>query len=773
MKLGNKILIVIIPAVVLPLLILGVVTRGIVLQLSEEKTLDRMDAPLTTIQQFYRDHVSLIHGNLHLMAQSEVLSSYLSIMDDDSRWLLVQPSVLTMFSDFSTAYPNYYEYRIVTEEGFEDVRFSGLGLENLSEEIKGENFFKKIHESKRDQVQQLIWDEDAESYALLFSLRLKPKTMRTNFAIEGEDYLKSYLLINVKLDFLEELFQAISPTGEGNLILATEEGKVVIRSGEDDGVLFWDYQKLSQERDVVTHRWDESNYYVQSQWLDAGLSIHAALPELEVIGASEEITKFIVALTIISIIVSLFLVYLALKQYVLKPIKQLKWASDQVGSGVWDAKLEHPGEDELAIVFDAFNKMSKRISEGFETVERDKDHLELKVKERTMELEVTNRELVTSKEQAEASSRAKSQFLANMSHELRTPMNGVIGMIQILMETKLTNEQAGYAETIYSSSKSLLGILNDILDITKIENNQLDITRGPCDVYRLLATQCHLFVNDMTKKGLAFDFNIDTQLPRWLDADDKRLAQVVNNILGNALKFTERGSVSFEATILNATDTDVLLRCTVTDTGKGIPEEKVKLIFGAFNQADASYTREHGGIGLGLTLTQRILGLMGSRLEVESQEGKGTTFSFNLVLPLPVIQPKLQEDEIRDNFAGAPVLLVEDNVVNQKVALVMLEKLGCDAVLAENGAQALYFYETRKFDAILMDLQMPILSGLDATKVIRRRELTLDTHTPIIAVTANALPGDKEECIEVGMDDFIAKPIKKRTLCKVLDQYIH
>jgi signal transduction histidine kinase/FixJ family two-component response regulator len=478
-----------------------------------------------------------------------------------------------------------------------------------------------------------------------------------------------------------------------------------------------------------------------------------------------------------SIVLSFFL-----QQLISRPILKLADTADQITRlGDYSLRVKSPSNDELGQLYGAFNKMLDRVQVSDRALKRAHDELEERVEQRTSELvsEIRERERIQSdlrhaKEAAEAANRAKSEFLANMSHEIRTPLNAILGFADLVRQgTDLSvAEQRDYLDTIHKSGQHLLSLISDILDLSKIEAGQLTVENLRVSPHQIVAETVSVLRVRAREKGLKLDYNWVGHVPETIETDPARLRQMLLNVVGNAVKFTDNGGVHIVAQIVGKLE-DPRMLLEVVDTGIGIQTNKLKDIFDPFCQADSSVTRRFGGTGLGLAICQRLAQALGGGIAVQSHPGEGSIFSISVatgsLVGVPLVEgpmsdiPRPQDEpHVKKRIAlpGRRILVADDGDTNRKLIQIVLRRAGATVLCAENGQEALEIALQEQFDAILMDMQMPVMDGYTATSRLRAAGL----KTPIIALTAHAMKGDEERCRESGCTGYLTKPVNAERL---------
>lgn len=500
----------------------------------------------------------------------------------------------------------------------------------------------------------------------------------------------------------------------------------------------------------------------------------------------------LIALIIVIIFATIIARYLA--QSFVQPLQQFIRISQLIATGQLAERAPTQNIEEIQSLARSFNFMAGSIQEQ-------QLMLESRVREKTKDLQLVSESYRKAKEAAEAANRAKGEFLANMSHEIRTPLNAVLGLTELVLQTQLDPIQSDYLRKVYSSSKALLGVLNDILDYSKIESGKMELESTRINIMKLVSESSELFSAQLSQKGLQCLIHIDPKVPKEILGDPLRISQILNNLIGNAIKFTEKGEIKINVSLLkdfakvknySLGDHELYLQFEVSDTGIGLTPEKSKNLFQAFMQADNSITRKYGGTGLGLSICANLVEMMGGAIDVKSELNQGSNFTF-YIKAMALSQGELKKSTLKSvqmedfdescsnqspqevipiipSFSGSRVLLVEDNPMNQLVASELLKKMGIKCQIVQNGAEAVEKVQNENFELILMDLHMPVMDGFEAT--LKIKALPDKSKIPIIALTAAAMSEDRERCAQIGIVDFIAKPMDLKTLSKVLSKWL-
>ena len=457
---------------------------------------------------------------------------------------------------------------------------------------------------------------------------------------------------------------------------------------------------------------------------------------------------------------------------------------DMNGLDVCRALKKIPSIKDVPVVFLTANHSEELLIQAFNAgavdfVTKPYNVSELMARVKTqLSLVESKKQLAIAKDYAESANKAKGEFLANMSHEIRTPMNGIIAVADFLEETQLTKKQKEFTEIIKTSSENLLAIINDILDFSKIEAGQLILEDISFNLKQEIRKTLKPLALKTMDKGVILNISFEEDIPEYLVGDVLRIKQIVINLVNNAIKFTESGSIDVYVGVKLKQKNKISISFSVKDTGIGISKENLKKLFNSFTQADASSTRKYGGTGLGLAISKNLVGLMGGEISVESVLGEGSVFSFYIPFDITKKSGVKHEKEIAEVHKPKSkiwnILIVDDNAINRKVAQMTLKRLGHQTDMAVNGIDAYHKYLDNSYDMILMDVHMPEMDGLETTRLIRKyeRQNKVANVMPIIAMTAAAMKGDRERFLESGMDDYVSKPFKVVDIELVLEKYV-
>ncbi|MFT4925320.1 MAG: signal transduction histidine kinase/CheY-like chemotaxis protein [Phenylobacterium sp.] len=788
MNISQKILLYMLPLVIFPLALLGGFSYLSLQSNTEQQALSRVNNYLLQNKQQVQNDYRNIETVHTLLSKSHLIKQYLT-SEQASVKRQLHNTMVDVFSHYATSYQDFYEIRLLSVDGQEVVRFSTDAAANLSKNERQSSYFSQITGMTEERGLFLIDNPDNDEIALL--------SVKKIYASKTKDALVpklfGYLVLTIRPSVITAVVHSsLGDTGEtfitdphGTVLFSAQsylQGTVLPSTVFSQLQETLDTQVLASITEDENDGGDEILY--QGVTLSDDYLLFTSIARDELV-AERQYLPFISVITTLGVMIMVpFLLYYFLKTLVLQPIGELTMAKQAVGKGNLDVRLEGKPSDEIGQLYSAFNVMVRQLKIYRAREMDNKLNLEDKITVRTKALKETNLELQSSNKvldeartTAEQANQLKSSFLANMSHEIRTPLTAIIGFTEQALKPKIDHvDQEDYLQRVLRSGQHLLHLINEILDLSKIEADKLELEHKPINLFELLSDIEGLNIALAREQSLHFAIRYEYPLPQIFNGDLMRLRQILLNLCSNAIKFTRQGEVIMTV-CFHESDNEILF--SIQDSGIGMSSQELGRLFQPFVQADSSITRQFGGTGLGLVISQKLTQLMRGRIVVESIKGLGSRFDIfiptdmslvNLVDSLPFTstkKPKL--DATVSNFEHANVLVAEDNPDNQYLIELLLRRFGVAFETVDNGKKSVEAALAEDFDLILMDIQMPEMGGLEAVEMLRQ----VGVDCPIIALTANIMKEDIDDYLSSGFDGTLAKPIQQKSFYETIHRYLN
>ncbi|MBB1293184.1 MULTISPECIES: hybrid sensor histidine kinase/response regulator [Pseudoalteromonas] len=779
-KLSIRLLWYITPLVILPLLFLGGFTLTNVTSSTQKQAELIVSRFVEQQQQKMFNYIDSFHSTTKLLSASPVLSDFLADdLRDNGNYTRRLGALMDVFASYSEAYPDIVSVNLVSPDGQSDAYYSS----NLNTAPTSYPFFSQVLQSNLRQQQFMVQKQDGTT-----SLYFIQRIYSADYYLKRPQQL-GFIVLHVEPSILNTSILEAPYNNTLNLLL-TSNGKILFSSDYNKRGQYISEYELQQIHDLADlgklstielSSIDKVERMIYAIQMSGGYYYVSTIPKALLYQSGKAISLITALIVIISVITLPMLIFIVVRNLLLNPIELLGAASHRVGDGDLSVYLPAHNNDEVGVLFNDFNHMVNQIRHYQDELEEYKHHLEDKVESRTKALETMNSQLEVAIAQAEQANQLKSRFLANMSHEIRTPLTAIMGFTEQLLHSQNTTGDAWHLNTILRNSKHLLELINNILDLSKIEAEKLAVEKEPLDIVQLVHDIDSIIRPLSQEKKLNCNINFHLPLPRIINSDSTRLKQILINIASNAVKFTEQGLIELDITY----NSDLqLIEFAIKDSGIGMSEREVERVFKPFEQADTTTTRRFGGTGLGLCISKNLAQLLGGDVYVTSTPGQGSCFCVQIACNLPADKqqtvPMLTElsqltpaKDLQLSFAensfDANILVAEDNPDNQVLIKLLLQTWGLEPDIANNGAEAVEMALVNDYQLIIMDMQMPVMGGLEATQMLRHAAY----DGPIIALTANVMKDDVNTYLQAGCDEALAKPIDKDALESVLVSYLN
>ena len=778
-KLSIRLLWYITPLVILPLLFLGGFTLTNVTNSTQQQAELIMSRFVEQQQQKIFNYIDSLHSTTKLLSTSPVLGEFLTNnKQKDIHYTRRLNALMDVFASYSEAYPDIVSINLVSPQGVSDVYYSS----DLTTAPKTYPFLDQVMQSSLSQQQFMVQKKDGAT-----NLYFIQRIYSVDYQLKRPQQL-GFVVVHIEPSILNSSILEAPYNNTLNLLL-TNDGKILFSSDSSiRGHYMSEYElkKIHSLADVGTlstielSSIDTIERMIFAVEMSGDYYYVSTIPKEMLYQSGKTISLLTGLIVIISVITLPILIFIVVRNLLLNPIELLGAASHRVGDGDLSVHLPSHTNDEVGVLFDDFNHMISQIRHYQEQLEEYKHHLEDKVESRTKALETMNSQLGVAITQAEQANHLKSRFLANMSHEIRTPLTAIMGFTDQLLNNDKITDNHQHLNTILRNSKHLLELINNILDLSKIEAEKLAIEQESVDVERLIHDIESIIEPLALQKNLAFNIVYKSPLPSIIHSDMTRLKQILINIASNAVKFTARGSVSINIYYHQKQQT---IEFVVMDTGIGMSDSQMEWVFKPFVQADTTTTRQFGGTGLGLCISKNLAQLLDGDITLKSELGVGSKFSITIATHLsdnktdikfiteqsPLVHEKNPQLSFATNNFDAHILVAEDNLDNQLLIKLLLQTWGLEPDIANNGAEAVEMALVNDYQLIIMDMQMPIMGGLEATKILRHTSY----DGPIIALTANVMNHNISTYLEAGCTEALAKPIDKEALENVLVSYLN